>query len=582
MSAVSSQRHKPVARWVLPASRPEEIARLATELGVSRPAAQCLANRGIVSADDARLFLSPRLSRIGDPFELPDLRRAAERLWLARARGEAVLVFGDYDVDGICSVAILTELFGQFGIRGSSYLPRREEEGYGMTPKATAAALEESRATLFIAVDCGSSSPEAIGSLQARGVDVIVLDHHQISDPAPAAFGLVNPRRAGDGAGRMEELCSAGLAFKFAHGFVKLGREKSCAEASACDVRLWLDFVALGIVADLVPVTGENRPLLCAGLQRLNQASRPGLAALAGRAGIKGEIGVYEIAFQLAPRLNAAGRLESAGEALRLLLTKDPREAETLAGSLNDQNRSRQEIERKILSQAMDKLRAAFDPATDWVIVEGDESWHIGVVGIVAARVMREFHRPAIILGGRPPMRGSGRSIAGFDLGAGLRECADLLLRHGGHAMAAGVTIDPARLDDFRRRLNRVAKSRLTREDLLPAVRIDIETPLSGFDEVLMAELDAIGPFGQGNPPVHHLIRRARAKSPALRMGGEKQHAKLVLGEGDSRFDAVWWNAGASPLPAAGDYFDLVCVPEFNTFRGETRIQLRVLDWRAA
>jgi single-stranded-DNA-specific exonuclease len=306
------------------------------------------------------------------------------------------------------------------------------------------------------------------------------------------------------------------------------------------------------------------------------------LAALAARAGIKREIGVYEIAFQLAPRLNAAGRLENANAALKLLLTKDSGEAEVLAASLNEQNRSRQEIERKILGQALERLRAGFNPATDWVIVEGDDSWHIGVVGIVAARVMREFHRPAIIMGGSPPWRGSGRSIAGFDLGAGLRECDDLLLRHGGHAMAAGITMDPARLGDFRLRFNELAKCRLAPEDLLPSIRIDIETSLSELSTGLLDELDAIGPFGQGNPPIHHLVRQARAKFPATRMGGDQQHAKLALTEGSSRCDAVWWNAGSAPLPAPGELFDLVCVPELNTFRGETKIQLRVLDWRAS
>jgi single-stranded-DNA-specific exonuclease len=571
---------RPVHRWVLAEPQPEAAAEMAGALGRSPLLAQCLINRGLREPEIIRSFLEPRLAGLADPFDLPDLEIAARRLLLAKERNEAVLVFGDYDVDGITSTAILAGLLGQFHLLHSCYLPHREDEGYGLTEGAVASALAEFPAAVFIAVDCGSASGAIIEALQSRGIDVIVLDHHQPGEPEPKPFSFVNPHRDRTGGGAFRELCSAGLAFKLAHGLVKLARAAGCPEAAACDVRQWLDFAALGIVADLVPVTGENRPLLAAGLRRLNERSRPGLAALLEAAGVKGEIGVSAIGFQIAPRLNAAGRLESAAQALRLLLCEDAEEAAGLASALDEQNRLRRKIERGILDQVLKKARPSFDPGADWVIVEGEAEWHIGVVGIVAARVMREFHRPTVILGGAPPWRGSGRSIAGFDLGAALDECADLLLRHGGHAMAAGVTLDPANLEAFRRRLNDLAKARLSPEDLCPVLRVDAETRLADVSPERIDELRLLEPYGQSHPPIHLLARRVRLKRPTLRMGAEQQHAKLWITDGEATTEAVYWNADAHPLPDPEEAFDFVFVPELNTYRGRTQTQLRLLDWR--
>ncbi len=573
---------RPPSRWVVFPPKPEESAAIARTLQLSKLTAQCLLNRGFDDPGAIQDFLNPRLSRLADPFLLRDLDKAVKRLLQAKTRGERVLVFGDYDVDGISSVAILLGALEHFGIECGHYLPHREEEGYGLSQAAVESALLKLPANILVAVDCGSSSTGVVQDLQGRGIDVIILDHHQPANPAPGPLCFVNPHRESSPEAPFRELCSAGLAFKLAHGLVKKGREAGLPEALACDVRQWLDFAALAIVADLVPLTGENRILVSAGLQRLNTSPRPGLKALIEAAGISRGIGAYEIGFQLGPRLNAAGRLESATQALRLLLTRDPREAAKLASALNEQNLLRQEIERDILAQALARVRRTFDPASDWVIVEGEDSWHIGVVGIVAARVLREFYRPAIILGGGPPWRGSGRSITGFDLGLALEECHDVLIRHGGHAMAAGMTLDPPRLAELRRRLNEVARSRLKEEDLRPVLRLDSEASLLDLDAREVESLARLGPFGQGHPQVQLFARRVRLEGPARWMGARKQHARLFITDGAAPVEAVCWNTTEEALPKEGAVFDLAFIPELNTFRGVSRVQLRLLDWRAS
>jgi single-stranded-DNA-specific exonuclease len=345
------------------------------------------------------------------------------------------------------------------------------------------------------------------------------------------------------------------------------------------DLRRHLDLVALGTIADLVPLTGENRIFASAGLERLTTTPRPGLIALKTVAQCPSPVGGYEVAFQLAPRLNAAGRLEDAEESLRLLLAPDAAAAGPLALGLDQRNRQRQEIERAIADEVMAAVLARFDRKKDFVIVEGRASWHIGVVGIVASRVVKRFHRPTVILGGDGPLwRGSGRSIEGFDLAAALRSCDDLLERHGGHSMAAGVTVRPAQVDPFRRRLNELARLSLKPEDLEPCLRLDGRVAGADLTLARVEELAALAPAGQGNPPVQWTLEGLGHHRPPRRMGRENQHVKLVLTDGRAVFEAVWWNCGGAPLPEGR--FDLAFTPTINEYNGVRSVQLRVLDWR--
>lgn len=568
-------------RWQLAAPQPLLTGKLARDLGLPPLLVQCLLNRGHSELDEIERFLNPRLKQLADPFLLPNMRAAVDRLWMARDSSETVVIFGDYDVDGVTSTTLLSEVLQRLGWKTAPYLPSRMDEGYGLSRDGVENCLKTYVVDLLLAVDCGSTAIETIGWLGERGVDVIVLDHHQISSPAPNAVALVNPQAAGENEPDFRELCSAGLAFKLAHALVKQGREVGLPEAEDFDLRPLLDLVALGTVADIVPLVRENRILVTAGLQWLEKTERPGLVALKEVAGVDGEVGVYEVGFQLGPRLNAAGRLETATDALDLLQADSLADAVPLAEHLDSENRNRQKIERSIFEEVQGAIQSRFNPEKDLVIVEGRLLWHIGVVGIVASRILQQFYRPTLIIGGDGEQwRGSGRSIPGFDLAAALRECDDLLLRHGGHAMAAGLSVDPRNLDALRDRLNSIALRTLKPADLTPPLRLDAEV---GLDEVGLeglAHLDRLRPTGQGNAVVQLCARGVSHARALRRMGKEQQHVKMWVTDGAATHEAVWWRAGDKSLPVG--QFDLAFAPQINRYNGRTSVQLKVLDWRPA
>ena len=582
-------------RWSLAPPQPLLAGQLASQLKIPPLLAQCLLNRSFSEPSAIENFLSPRLKNLADPFLLPNMAVAVGRLLRAREQNESLVIFGDYDVDGVTSTALLVEVLRPLGWKVDFYLPNRMDEGYGLSADGVEHCLKKFPVKLLLAVDCGSTAVETIKTLRSRGVEVIVLDHHQVSNPAPEAVALVNPQfgvppSGGSSLERMppeggtpnfRELCSVGLAFKLAHALVKRGREIGLAGAADFDLRPLLDLVALGTIADLVPLTGENRILISAGLQRLNATQRPGLVALKQVAQCPSKLGAYEVGFQLGPRLNAAGRLETAEESLHLLLARDLAGALPIAQSLDARNRERQKIERSIVEEVMGVIKSKFDPQTDFVIVEGRLLWHIGVVGIVASRVLQQFYRPTIILGGEGgEWRGSGRSIAGFDLAAALRECGDLLVRHGGHAMAAGLSLKPDKVDAFRQRLNELARRALKPEDLQPLLRLDAEVGLDEMTLESLGELERLKPAGQGNPPVQFCARSVTHQRPLQRMGADKQHVKLWVTDGAVTHEAVWWNGGDKSLPVGK--FDLAFAPQVNEYNGRRTVQLKVLDWQAA
>jgi single-stranded-DNA-specific exonuclease len=573
-------------RWSLALPQPLLAGQLANALRISPLLAQCLVNRGLSEPEPIGHFLEPRLKHLSDPFLLPNMAAAVDRLFQARERGEPLVIFGDYDVDGVTSTALLHEVLGRLGWTTHHYLPHRIDEGYGLSRDGVENCLRKFPVSLLLAVDCGSTAVETIAWLRERRVEVIVLDHHQVSEPLPAAVALVNPQVSGrDGSSTKPiaytELCSAGLAFKLAHAIVKRGRETGLPGAAEFDLRPLLDLVALGTIADLVPLIGENRILVSAGLERLNTTQRAGLVALKQVAQTESPIGTYEVGFQLAPRLNAAGRLENAAESLQLLLAQSEDEALPIARALDAHNRERQKIEKGIVEQVVGAVRAKFNPETDFVIVEGQLLWHIGVVGIVASRVLQEFYRPTVIIGGEGgEWRGSGRSVAGFDLAAALRECGDLLVRHGGHAMAAGLSIASENLDAFRQRLNELARRALKPDELQPPLRLDAEVGLDELTLDRLAELNRLHPTGQKNPAVQFCARSLAHSRPLQRIGADKQHVKMWVTDGVGTHEAVWWGAGQGSLPVGK--FDLAFAPQINEFKGRKQVQLKVLDWRAA
>ncbi len=573
-------------RWSIAPSQPALAEFLSKHLQISPLLAQCLLNRGFSEPDPIARFLEPRLKNLADPFLLPNMQAAVDRLIQAHAEKQELVIFGDYDVDGVTSTTLLYEFLTSLGWLAHCYLPHRMDEGYGLSQSGVENCLQKFPVKLLLAVDCGSTACEQIAWMSERGVDVLVLDHHQVSQPPPVAVALVNPQlqREPDfppGSQSFTELCSVGLAFKLAHALLKHGRAAGLPGAQEFDLRQFLDLVALGTIADLVPLTGENRILVSAGLQRLTTTTRPGLVALKEVAGIKGRVGGYEVGFQLAPRLNAAGRLENAEEALRLLLAKNIAEAMPIAESLSARNTERQGIERSICEEAIGAIRARFDATKDFVLVEGQLLWHIGVVGIVASRVLQEFYRPTFIIGGEgEEWRGSGRSIEGFDLAAALRECSDLLVRHGGHAMAAGLSIRSDKLDAFRERMNTVARRMLKSEQLQPSLRLDGEITTRELSVQRVQELQRLEQTGMGNPRVQLCLRNAGHERALQRMGSDKQHAKMWITDGDRTCEGVLWNVKDGALPVGR--FDVAFSPDLNHYNGNTTVQLKVLDWRDA
>ena len=573
-------------RWTIAPSQPALAEFLAQRLQISPLLAQCLLNRGFSEPEPISRFLEPRLKNLADPFLLPNMQAAVDRLFRAHAEQEALVIFGDYDVDGVTSTTLLYEFLTALGWRVHCYLPHRMDEGYGLSQSGVENCLQKFPVKLLLAVDCGSTACQQIAWLRERGVDVLVLDHHQVSEPPPDAVALVNPqlqRAPGilPGAAAFTELCSVGLAFKLAHALLKHGRATNLAGAQEFDLRQFLDLVALGTIADLVPLTGENRILVSAGLQRLTTTARPGIVALKEVAGIKGKVGGYEVGFQLAPRLNAAGRLENAEEALHLLLARDLAEAQPIAESLSARNRERQDIERGICEEVIGAIHARFDASRDFVLIEGQLLWHIGVVGIVASRVLQEFYRPTFIIGGEgDEWRGSGRSVEGFDLAAALRECSDLLVRHGGHAIAAGLSIRADKLDAFRERMNAIARRMLKPEQLQPSLRLDGEITTRELSVQRVQELQRLEQTGMGNPRVQLCLRNAGHERALQRMGADKQHAKMWITDGDRTCESVLWNVKDGALPVGK--FDVAFVPELNHYNGNTSVQLKVLDWRDA
>ena len=411
--------------------------------------------KGFANAEEVETFLRPRLKSLSDPFLLPNMQAAAQRVLAALDRRERVVLFGDYDVDGVTSIALLTEMLRAYGGAPELFLPLRMEEGYGLSPESVERCLKQHHPQLLIAVDCGTSSVSEIVDLTRRGVDVIVLDHHEPKSALPDCVAIVNPKI--DPESPFHYLCSVGIVFKLCHALLKTR------PLFDFDLKSKLDLVALGTVADIVPLRGENRIFVRRGAIEITRRTRSGLRKLIEVSGVRPSTSTDDIGFRLGPRLNAAGRLSTAEKSLQLLLTKDENEAGALADLLDKQNRDRQEIERQVFIAAEEQICRDFDSSRDAAIVVGAREWHPGVVGIVASRISRKYHRPTIVIGfeANGTGKGSGRSIEGLNLVEALDRCAESLEKFGGHEMAAGLTIREEKIDVFAAEFRRVTRELL-------------------------------------------------------------------------------------------------------------------------
>lgn len=485
-------------------------------------------------------FLDPRLAALGDPFALPGMAAAARRIIEAVEKKEHVVLYGDYDVDGITSLAQLTVLLRAYDLQPRAFLPHRVDEGYGLSRDGLARCFEEfGKPALLVALDCGTCSVAEVEWLGAQGVDCVIVDHHEPGGSLPVCVALVNPKLPG----ATGEFCTAGLVFKLLHALLKLQ------PISGFDLREQLDLAAMGTVADLVPLRGENRIIVKKGLEKIASTRRIGLRALKSAAGLDGHIEAHHIGFRLGPRLNASGRLDHAQASLDLLLCDDAAEAEGYASLLNELNRERQEVENHAHVEARAEILANPALAQASCIVLGSRSWHPGVVGIVASRLMRDFHRPAVVVAidESGTGKGSGRSIPGVSLVEALDECRHLLLRGGGHAMAAGVTLEEKNLGAFREAMHLSVARQLGTGTLQARVECDAECSLADFGRRFFGELLRLEPFGMGNPEPVFLLRNVDPVLPGQVL--KEKHWKLRLRQGTIPMPAMWFNAPLTDAP---------------------------------
>lgn len=567
-------------RWELASADLAAAQHLSQRLGVSLPVAVILSLRGWSQAERAEEFLKPHLRRLSDPLEVKFLREAVDRLLQAMRRGEQILVFGDYDVDGVTATSLLVSILHRFAIRPRYTVPRRQEEGYGLSREALERAFTKGKPDLLIAVDCGTSSREEVAWLAAQGVDTIILDHHQARGTTADNAILVNPHVHDDADSPWRNLCAVGLVFKFVHGLLKVMRADGDSLAHEIDLRDYLDLVALGTIADLVPLKGENRILARNGLRALKSPKRMGLQALYEVAGMAlgNPVSPFDISFRLGPRINACGRLDDAHAPIGMLLGTDFQTCRQTARELDGFNQERQRIEAEISAEAEALVEEQF--AEDPGIVVYAPAWHTGVVGIVASRLVQKFHRPALVLGddGAFSAKGSGRSIPGVDLVQVLGHCKHCLSKWGGHPMAVGLSIETTRIEEFRTAFNEAILGHVGGQ--LPERRLHIDAEIQAEDltERLLNELELIAPFGQANPEPVFSLRGVHLRG--LNTFGSGQHLRFQLDRGPSLpITGVAWKAAANPPPADVP-IDLAVRFHWNLWNGRRSPRLTLVDWK--
>jgi single-stranded-DNA-specific exonuclease len=553
-----SVRHPPNA---------EVVGALARALTIPEPLAALLVQRGYDSVGDARAFLRPTLTGLSDPLAWVDMAGAAELVAAAVRRGDPILVHGDYDVDGQCATALLTRVLREAGAQAHAFVPHRLRDGYDFGPAGLARAREVG-ARLIITCDCGITAIDTVRAAQAAGIEVIVTDHHLPGDVLPPAAAVLDPRRP-DCPSPDKNLCGTGVAFKLVQALVPV--------IGLPEQLPWhfLDYVALATVADVVPLTGENRILVRHGLKLLATSRWAGVAALVEAAGLSGKpLRAAHVGFILAPRLNAAGRIGDAGDGLRALLTDDADEAARLARELETLNARRQEMDQQILSAAEARLANELGP-DDRAIVLAAEDWHPGVIGIVASRLVERYGRPTFLVAWEGDTgRGSGRSISGFDLHGALHRVGHCLEKYGGHHMAAGLTVRRGRFEEFRIAFLEVAGELLRPDDLAPAQRVDLELPLGDLSEELERLIRHLEPCGAGNPAPVFGVRGARAVR-ARRVGAN--HLRFVLDDGSGAIPAIGFQvADRVPEDWLERPLDVAFRLERDEWQGRSTLQARV------
>ncbi|WP_409289466.1 single-stranded-DNA-specific exonuclease RecJ [Peribacillus sp. SCS-37] len=524
---------KSKTRWILKDVNTERVQELAEQLKITPLVSKLLVNRGLEDADSARSFLFSEDEPFHDPFLFNDMEKAVERIHRAIQDKESILIFGDYDADGVTSTSVLMITLKQLGADIRYYIPNRFTEGYGPNIPAFERAVKEG-ASLIITVDTGISATAEADFLKNAGIDYIITDHHEPGPVLPSALALIHPKIPGS-TYPFKELAGVGVAFKLAHALTgRLPKEL-------------LELAAIGTIADLVPLFGENRLIAAAGIRQLQKTDRPGLKAILKKAnGRQDSVNEETIGFGIAPRINAAGRLGSANPAVELLLTIDGEKAELLAAEIDQLNKERQAIVSRTVEEAVKEVEENFPASEHKVIIVGKSGWNPGIVGIVASKLVDKFYRPAIVLSfdeEKGIAKGSARSIQGFDLFANLSKCRDILPHFGGHPMAAGMTLQLSDVESLRMRMNELAYEEMTDEDFIPITNLDSEIALDEISLSAIEEIAMLSPFGMGNPKPRVLIDSVPIES-IKKIGADKNHLKIMLNDGRAVLDGVGFGLG--------------------------------------
>ena len=556
---------------------------MASEVGVSPFAAQLLINRGIKTAAEARSYLYPSLDGLHSPFKLSGMDKAVERIHKAISRGEKICVYGDYDVDGTTATALLLNTFRQMDVPIDYYIPNRFGEGYGLSEKTVKKIHQKNEAKLLITVDCGITSVKEVALANQLGIDVIVTDHHQPEEEQPPAYALISPKIPGNEY-PYTELAGVGLAFKLAQA---LADDTAFLESQ-------LDLVALGTVADIAPLTGENRILSRLGLAELDKRERPGVHALCEVAEHKIDTPLdgNAISFKLGPRINAAGRMGTAHKVVELFTTDSEDEATRIASEVNEANKRRRELGKQIQEEASKIIENEIDDDTVGIVVASDK-WdekaedaakgkEKGVVGIVAARLKETFYKPTVVLAiDGDEATGSGRCIEGMNLADSFVACTELLVKHGGHQAAAGLTLKTKNIPKFRKAFNEYASEHLTEEALQPKLYLEFETRLSLLTLETLKELEQFEPFGKNNPVPYFGTQRVKVNGVPTQMGKEKNHLRMFVSDGTVKRCAIDWGAADKLITFRRPNMSLNIAfsPQINEWQGTRSVQLILEDW---
>lgn len=554
------------------------IEKMACEFGINPVVARVLANRGFKDAAEIRRFLNPDLNDLADPFLMKDMKAGTDRIAQAVRHSQRIIVYGDYDVDGITGTAVLADFLRKLGAEADYYIPDRIEDGYGLSMNVVE-KLRKMEPDLVITVDCGITAVDEVEALNRAGIDVVITDHHECGEHLPGASAVINPCRH-DCEYPFKHLAGVGVVFKLVEA---LRTELHAGNAGIPDIdtRNYLELVAIGTIADVMPLIGENRIIAKFGLERINHTENMGLRELIHISGLKDKvINAWMIGFVIAPRINAAGRMSSAKKAVELFLSDDAGRVREIAAALDEENKTRQQAESEILQQVIERIDGDVSIAGEKIIVVDGENWHQGVIGIVASRITDKYHKPCVLLSNDgDTVKGSARSIEGFNIYNALDACRKLLEKFGGHELAAGLTLRSGDIDSFRTGINEYARLYMGDTQLKPFINIDAELDSENLNMECARSIGVLAPFGAGNREPVFCCKGLKINE--IRTTSDKKHLKLKLSIGNTTVDAIGFNMGERVFEfQTGDDVDVAFNLEVNSWNSFEKVQLNLRDIR--